>query len=308
MRWLAGMALMAMGAAAIGDDAPSVAITSGDLAVTVATNAAEGERREGYNGIHVRLGDRESPFVPLYAGWNLEHYFDKRAPHEDGAIFFEPRRHPMTVTKLSDTAAELHLPPTPHFGVESWTRFEAKEGKYVDFTFRAIPHKPMHGGFLGVFWASYMAGPDNKSLYFLGPDGTLDAPKWLQFSTQQHDRDSSVPWANESAGIEFETGGRSSLWLHLSPLRFGEPFYYGRIGDLVLIYLFERDAVVRFAHSPSGGGRTPDGTDSNPAWDFQWFVPDAKTDAEYQFRGRLVVKPWAGRDDVLAEAKAYYGE
>lgn len=302
---IAAMAVVTITARA--DEPASVEIASGDLSVTVATNKGEEPRRDRYNGVHVRLGDRESPFVPLYAGWNLEHYFDKRAPSEDNEIFFEPRQHPMTVEKLSGSAAELHLPETPHFGVESWTAFEAKEGKYVDVTFRAIPHKPLEGNFLGVFLASYMVSPENKSIYFLAPDSTLDSPKWLQFCTQQHDRDSSVPRAGEDAGIVFDEG-KSSLWNNVSPLRYSEPFYYGRTGDLVLIYIFQRDAVVRFAQSPSGGGKSVDETDTNPAWDFEWFAPNIEVGKEYTFHGRLVIKPWAGRDDVLAEVKTYYGE
>ena len=39
---------------------------------------------------------------------------------------------------------------------------------------------------------------------------------------------------------------------------------------------------------------------------FQLIVPDYQVGQEYGLRMRLVYKPWAGRDDVLAEARKAY--
>jgi len=51
---------------------------------------------------------------------------------------------------------------------------------------------------------------------------------------------------------------------------------------------------------------TAAGDDTNPAWDFQLIVPGCKADQEYGLRMRLVYKPWAGRDDVIAEVRKAY--
>ncbi len=74
---------------------------------------------------------------------------------------------------------------------------------------------------------------------------------------------------------------------------------------MVLIYIFQPNPYLRFCHSPSGGGNTPDETDTHPAWDFQLVVPDYQVDQEYGFQMRVVYKPWAGRGDVLNEVRGY---
>jgi len=270
-------------------------------------NGVLGEHRNCYNGLY-RLdapGKTESPFVPLYAGLNLEHYFDARPRPEDRQVFFEPRWAPMKFAKIDDRTAELYQPETPVYGVESRTRFVFSEPHYVDMEFTCTPHKPMQGGFVGCFWASYINAPEDKSVYFLASGSTLDSPRWVQFCTQQHDRDSSVLWEKDALPVAFEPGG-TTLYNCISPLRYSEPFFYGRWRDMALIYIFERGAPIRFAHSPSGGGSTPDGKDTNPAWDFQFFAPDAQAGKEYGFKMRLVYKPWAGRDDVLEEVRRYW--
>jgi hypothetical protein len=157
---------------------------------------------------------------------------------------------------------------------------------------------------LGVFWASYMNAPEDKSMYFLGPGATLDKPKWLQLCTQHHDHFSTVRRVDDALAITFGDAPQM-LYNQMSPLRFSRPFFYGRVGEMVLICIFEDSPYLRLAHSPSGGGGTPDGTDTCPAWDFQLVIPDVKVDAEYGLRLRLVYKPWVSRADVLDEVRRF---
>lgn len=264
------------------------------------------EHRAGYNGIF-RLTSKDqpaSPFVPAYAGWNLEHYFDGSSRGED-RIFFEPRYAPMTLRRLSPTSVELHQPTTPSYGVESWTRFTVAEPYYIDFSFRCIPQRDDYqGDFLGVFWASYMNGPLDKSIYFLNENASLEQPVWRQLCTQRHDRDSTVRGRDDQLDLEFQSAGEA-LYSNLSPLRYSTSFFYGRFRNMVLIYALETDQTLRFAHSPSGGGTTPDGRDTNPAWDFQLIIPEPVAGAEYKLNGRLIYKKWEGREDVLAEVKQF---
>lgn len=95
-------------------------LSAGDLTAVIGENSAEGQHRAGYNGLwslqHAK-GAR-SIFAPPIAGLNLEHIVT--GEHlEDSKTFFEPRNAPMSLTRLSDTEAELHQPPTPAFHVES---------------------------------------------------------------------------------------------------------------------------------------------------------------------------------------------
>jgi len=270
----------------------------------IGDNGELGEHRGGYNGVfNIMAPGALAPFVPLYAGLNLEHFFDARPRPEDRAVLFEPRHAPMTCTRIDERTVELYQAETPFYGVESRTRFQIAEPHYVDVTFTCVPHKPLEG-FLGCFWASYINAPEDKSIYFLAEDATLDAPKWIQFCTQRHDRDSTVRPRGDADDIVFQPGP-ATLYNSLSPLRYGEPFFYGRIAGMVLIYIFERGANVRFAHSPSGGGATADGTDTNPAWDFQYLAPRAPVGRESHLRMRMAFKPWAGREDVLREVRQF---
>lgn len=277
------------------------------LECVIGNNKSCGDHQAGYNGVFslVSPDQPETAYVPLYAGVNLEHFFDRRPRSSDTAVFFEPRYAPMAFRRLSDTAAELHQPPTLTYQVESWTTFELAAPYYIDIRFRCIPRAPVfEGGFLGVFWASYMNAPLNKSIYFLGPGGTIQNPQWLQFCTQYHNHCSTVLHEADAGPKEF--GDLPPvLWNQISPLRYSQPFYYGQIRNMVLIYVFEPNPYLRFAHSPSGGGPTSDGTDTHPAWDFQLVIPNYEVGKEYGFRMRLVYKPWAGRADVLEEVERF---
>lgn len=265
------------------------------------------QHQAGYNGLFsVRSADQdESPFVAAYAGMNLEHFFDAR-PRAENEVFFEPRYSPMSLERQSESSVELYQPPTKTFGVESWTRFELREPYYIDFAFRCIPRTDKYqGGFLGVFWASYINAPLDKSIYFLAAESTLDKPLWRQFNTQLHNRDSTVLGRDDTTELSFHETG-SALFSSISPLRYGASFFYGRFRNMVLIYAFRPNPGLRFTQSPSGGGVNDEGDDTNPAWDFQLIVPQVQVGSEYRLDGCLIYKPWRGRDDVLAEVRKFY--
>ncbi len=287
-----------------------VALEVSKLRCVVGNNKALGDHAGRYNGLFsMHSPDQgKSPFVSAYGGFNLEHYFDARPRHPDSKVFFEPRAVPMTVRRVDDTTVELRQAETPHFGVESVTQFRVVDPHYVDVSFTCIPRKDdLEGGFLGVFWASYINGPINKSMYFLRSGSTLDKPEWIQFCTQHHDHFSTVLSEHDGHDLPFQEGP-TVLFNQISPLRYAEPFFYGRFENMVLIYMFQRGPIIRFAHSPSGGGRSASGDDTNPAWDFQLIVPDYEVDQEYGYTARVVYKPWAGRADVLAEAGKFFEE
>jgi hypothetical protein len=277
------------------------------LICVIGNNAASREHRAGYNGIFRMSapGQNESIYVPSVAGVNLEHYFDARPRSPDARVFFEPRHAPMEFHRLSATQAELRQQATPVYGVESRTIFELKEPYYVDVTYKGIPRiDKFAGGFLGIFWASYINAPLDKSIYFLAGGSSLDAPQWIQFASQSHGRDSTVRPAGDVKDLAMGDD-RAALFTNISPLHYGEPFYYGRYGDMVLIYIFKPNPYLRFAHSPSGGGRSASGDDTNPAWDFQLVIRDPKVGAEYGLEMRVVYKPWAGRADVIREVRSW---
>ena len=128
----------------------------------------------------------------------------------------------------------------------------------------------------------------------------------MQFATQVHGRDSTVRSAGDQ--MEFAMGeDPRSLFRNFSPLRYGAPFFYGRVHDMVLIFIFRPNPWLRFAHSPTGGTRTAAGDDSNPAWDFQLVMPETEALKGMALDLRVVYKQWAGRDDVLREVRNWLG-
>lgn len=280
------------------------------LTCVIGNNAAKDEHRGGYNGIFSMSTPQqaESPYVPLYAGWNLEHYFDAKPPIDNRDLFFEPRNAPMEFAQNAENRVTLYQPQTPHYGVESWTEFTVGDPYYVDVAYRCIPCKDVFvGGFFGVFWASYINAPLDKSMYFLAAGSTLDAPKWVQHCTPEHGHDSTVRHEGDDYPIDIDPKG-TILFGSYTPLRYSVPFFYGRFRDMVLIYVLKSSHLVRLAHSPSGGGSTPDGTSTCPAWDFQMIVPDYKVGESYSLRSRVVYKPWVDRADVLTEVRTALGE
>jgi hypothetical protein len=96
---------------------------------------------------------------------------------------------------------------------------------------------------------------------------------------------------------------RQPFHVNWAPLKFDQPFYYGRLGQMVLLYVFDDPGNLRFFCSPSGGGGSLIPNQSCPAWDFLWVIPAEKyqADKEFTFRLRLIYKPFVSDEDVLAE-------
>ncbi|MBI2498195.1 MAG: hypothetical protein HYV75_09905 [Opitutae bacterium] len=273
------------------------------LTCMIGNNLPTDGHAAGYNGIFWMTGadEKESVYAPASGGLNLEHYFDARSFKGNPPVLFEPRYAPMKFRRLDATTAELTQAATPLYGVESRTVFALKEPHYIDIDYTATPaHGGFAGGFLGVFWASYINAPLDKSMYFLRPDKNPGERLWTQFATQVHGRDSAVLPAGDESNFALGDDPKS-LFRHLSPLRYAEPFFYGRFRDMVLIYVFKPNPYLRFAHSPTGGARTARGDDTNPAWDFHLVMPEAEALKGCRLSMRIIYKRWAGRDDVLRE-------
>ena len=273
----------------------------GDLTAVIGDNEAHDHHTAGYNGIH-RLTHRSEPttlFAPAVAGLNLEHIFDgdrELRARNDPKVFFEPRTAPMTFRRLSADEAELHQPPTPTFKLESWTRFKLVAPHYLDFSFRCRPtqHAFRHG-YVGLFWASYVNAPEDKSLYFRGEG------RWQQLCSPRHYSQSTVVHRANRVDLEFSAVPGDALYKSLAPLRFDEPFYYGLFRGHLFLLMFDRSEGVRFTHSPSGGGLNPELQTTNPAWDFQFIVPAYEVLREYGFRARAVYRERCTRQEVLQE-------
>lgn len=272
------------------------------LRCIIGGNEAAGQHRAGYNGVHSLLGPRQhrSAFVPEYAGLNLEHYFDGFQDARASEHYFEPRRAPMQFHLLTDRTALLYQPPTPFWGVESWTTFTVREPFYVDMVFRCVARKRIFGkGCLGAFWASYINRPESKAIHFLGRRSVKDNPRWLSHESPSHGQQSSVRHVRDRVRLPLHPGVERFMYASMAPLRYERPYYYGICRGYMMLFMFDCDHVLRFSHSPSGGGP------GNPAWDFYMLVPHYRLGEEYRLRARLCYKPFVSRRDVAAECAAW---
>ena len=77
-----------------------------------------------------------------------------------------------------------------------------------------------------------------------------------------------------------------------SKYRYTQPFYYGLSHGMALAYVFHPNDNIWFTQSPTGGGA------KNPAWDFQFFIPDAKVNKSYGFTMRLFYLPATDRAKI----------
>ncbi len=274
---------------------------AGDLTAVVGDNAAHEKHRSGYNGIWELRHEKStrSVFVPGIAGLNLEHIFNGE-DLSDREVFFEPRFAPMSFRKTSESECELHQPPTPTFHLESWTRFKFVAPHYIDMTFSCLAHQHVFPrGWIGLFWASYMNAPLDKSMYFRGGlEGQENL--WSQICTHAHNDESTVLGRKDKLKLEFAPG-RETLFKSYSPMRYEQPFYYGNIDDLTWILMFDETPGIRFTHSPSGGGLNRDSESTNPAWDFQWIIAPYEVVKKYTLRIRAVLRPRCLRSQVEGE-------
>ena len=274
----------------------TVALSAGDLRVVFVDNSAYGStHRAGYNGIAElrHSGQDSSVFVPFYAGFNLEHVFGGDSLKE----LFEPRRNPMLLYKISDRQVALYQPETPLSHVESLTTFELVQPHYIDVTFQCIIHSKefFKHNYAGLFWASYIHAPEDKHIYFWGRKKDESTDQWVSAFSKKHGVKSTHLYENDKENIYFAPNFNATLASHFSDYVYSEPFYFGRFHNMALAYLFDRAQGIRFSQSPTGGGA------KNPAWDFQFIIPNFKVGKVYSFKARVVYKPFAGAEDIMAE-------
>jgi hypothetical protein len=265
-------------------------------------NAPAGRHKTGYNGIHsLRApGQRRSLFVPDFAGLNLEHYFDGFHDRADKERYFEPRRAAMRFERLSSRSALLYQPATPLWGVESWSTFTLCEPHHVDMEFRCMPRKrAFAGGCLGAFWASYIDKPESKAIHFRGRSSASSRPRMLSFESLRHGEKSSVARVGDNLRLPISPSVEAFMYASMSPLQYEKPYYYGMCRGCMFLLMFDCEHVLRFAHSPSGGGH------GNPAWDFCMLVPGYVVGRQYRLKVRLCCKPFISARDAGAEFAAW---
>ncbi len=276
-----------------------VVLRRGDVTAIVVDNAAVDipelpGHRAGYNGVasltHAQNG--RNLFVGTYAGLNFEHIHDGTPTVAQEK--FAPRVAPMQLRQVDECTVELYQPPTKPWMLESCGRYHLLPDGVIEYTFECIPRaETFTQGFLGLFWASYIDRPQDRAITFHGRKaadengGTL-----LRSESPKHGVNATHPPAGSRFEPELDPEIPLTLITGRSPYVYTQPWYYGVSHGMALVQMFRPDDGIWFAQSPSGGGAT------NPAWDFQWFVPDYQVGRSYGFVMRAAYLPFVSPEQI----------
>jgi len=252
------------------------------------------QHRAGYNGVAVLKHEKQSrtPFVPEVSGLNFEHIHDGT---QAGLVEkFEPRAFPMQMRRIDEFTYELHQSPTKNCRLESCGRYRLLSDGTIEYTFECIPRADVYRHrFIGLFWASYMHQPEDMSIFFPGRESKAEGPtRWINGITPLHGTDATHPPVDLTFrptiddDFPLKLVGGTSRFVHT------KNWYYGVCRGMAFVQVFRPRDKIWLAQSPSGGGK------GNPAWDFQWFVPDYKVGEAYGFTMRAAYVPFESQSQL----------
>lgn len=287
-------------------------LDTASLQLVIADNEAYGaEHKGGYNGVaELRLGpgEHQNLFVPSYAGLNLEHIFSGDAETYNWNIF-EPRRLPMQLIRHSTNRVELRQGRTEHWPLRSRLVFDVKDDA-IDLVYFGTPMADAwkKHGYIGVFFASYINAPEDMAIQFIGrsrPGRGDTTPRWIRHVPEKHGVAANHRPAGSNWDPSMDEGFNIDLAKGVSDFEYLYPFYFGHWGENVFMLMFEKPrpgGELRFAQSPSGGGR------GNPAWDFVYFRRDYAVNQEFSFRVRAVYQKFTSVEEVVRLYEKWSGE
>ena len=177
--------------------------------------------------------------------------------------------------------------------LESCTRYRLLDDGVIEMTFECIPRaRAFKTGYIGLFWASYIHTPESLDVHFRGRDAEDSRTRWIRGVTPGHGVDSTHVAAGDHRVFPHDAKFPLTLVFNRSRYVVDEPWYYGVSHGMALVYVFRKGDQIRFAQSPSGGGR------GNPAWDFQFLIPDYEVGTRYGFVMRAMYAPYESAEQV----------
>ncbi len=298
--------LLLPAASVLGADKLYVVLERAGVRAVIVSNEAVDDQilpghRAGCSGVASLTHRRQSRnlFVPAYAGLNYEHIHDGTVQPRE--ILFEPRQAPMEIKRADEYTAELHQPPTPHWQLESWLRYTLLEDGTIEMTLECVPRgKTFKNGYVGLFFASYIHQPESLDIHFPGHPAkdTGSEARWIRGVTPEHGVRPTHLAFDDRREFPHDAEFPLSLVFNLSDHRYREPWYYGVSHGMAFVQMFRPQDQVRLSQSPSGGGA------GNPAWDFQWFIPQYEVGQRYRFVMRAMYLPFEATEQVTKATAA----
>ena len=254
------------------------------------------DHRAGYSGL-AYLGHQqrtENLFVPSYAGLNFEHIHDGTV--QDRKILFEPRQVAMQLRIVDQHTVELYQAPTTYYGLESCLRYHMLSDGTLEMTLECIPRKrTFQHGYIGLFWASYIHQPESLDIHFQGVPNQASKsskPAWIQGVTPSHGTLATHVGLADQRSFKHDDDFPLTLVFNRSRFRYTTPWYFGVSHQMAWVQMFRPKDQVRLTQSPSGGGK------GNPAWDFQFLIPDYQVGQRYQMVMRGMYVPFQSREQI----------
>lgn len=277
-----------------------------------------GAEQNGFRELcHLLYPDRN---LFINTGLNFEHILS--GLQEDSARnSFSPRRESCILRASSRQSVSLLWPAESSlWNAAAEMTYTLGNGPYMDMTFRTALQQSPERPYLLYMWASYMEGTRDHRIHFFGVRDFLKISprhhkvdiRWVDFGKRVRcggtHEDSNIPYWGASnlscsdAPIAFNvhTSERCAFLL---------PFFFGLVdgdGDLrtsndnmVYLMMFDQAETIRFTTFDFSGNV------HQPVWDWQYVIRHPRADHTYQYKARLVYKPYKGEQDVVDEYVAW---
>jgi len=279
----------------------STRISAGEISAHVETDGAN-----GWCGLrHLEHSASAAEWL-LSPAVTLEHYIGV-PPNEPGYVQYEPCYSPRSLHAVRADSCRLRYHPTACSETTCNIRYAIEPPDAVNIAIDVVTTRrawPL--GSLALFFATIVNAPVYAGVTFRGYDRLRhpDAGPWIHFNGHADTPGRVVhPSGLPNPGLRRPEPPPETYYYADSSVRFDQPFFFGTVGRLAFAVLFppSHREYVRFVVNPLApafGG---------PAWDFFWVIPSPVAGRTYNLPLRVVLRPFAGIDDVLDTYRAYIG-
>ncbi|HEY8506313.1 MAG TPA: hypothetical protein VIL46_17135, partial [Gemmataceae bacterium] len=123
--------------------------------------------------------------------------------------------------------------------------------------------------------------------------------RWVRGVTPRHGVEATHLSHDDDRTFRHDPDFPLTLVFNRSKWRYREPWYYGVNRGVAYVQMFRPKDRIRLAQSPSGGGK------GNPAWDFQYFIPDYEVGRRYQMVMRAMLVKYESPQQVERATRSH---